>query len=182
MLTVKQRPAHWPALRGRTHIRLRQFAPFGIVFLALSVKADIVPLALDITGKISRYTDISAKTYHLSDSDILSMPQYIITTSTSWTAKSVFKGVRLADVLDRVGAYGQKIRTTTYDGYAYTIPRQDTQKYGVILAYERDGKRLTLRDFGPLFVIYPRDAYRAELTNSETESKFVWQVKSLEIQ
>lgn len=182
MTTLAKYLVAWLAPRGWTRIQLQRYAPLCMLIVTLSARADVVPLALDITGNISRFTDLSTKTYHLSEADILGMPQYTITTSTSWTAKSVFKGIRLVDVLKRVGAWGQQIRANTYDGYIYTIPVQDAQKYGVILAYERDGIPLTLRDFGPLFVIYPRDAYRSELINFETEAKFVWQLKSLEIQ
>ena len=39
--------------------------------------------------------------------------------------------------------------------------------------------RLTVSNFGPLFLIYPRDAYPSELSGSAAEAKFVWQIKAM---
>jgi hypothetical protein len=39
--------------------------------------------------------------------------------------------------------------------------------------------RLTVNKFGPLFLIYPRDAYPSELSGSVAEAKFVWQIKGM---
>jgi hypothetical protein len=49
----------------------------------------------------------------------------------------------------------------------------------VIVAYSMNGKRLKVSDFGPLFLIYPRDAFPTELSGAAADSKFVWQIKDL---
>jgi hypothetical protein len=136
-------------------------------------------LALDIKGKITRTTDPDHTLYHLSEAQILALPPHSITTSTTWTPKSVFTGPLLADILKAAGAYGSEIEFHTYDEYTYTIPVSDAERYGVIVAYAMNGQRLELSDFGPLFLIYPRDAYPAELTGASADSKFVWQIKAL---
>ena len=41
-----------------------------------------------------------------------------------------------------------------------------------------NGTRLKVSDFGPLFLMYPRDAF-PELVGASADSKFVWQIKSL---
>ncbi len=67
----------------------------------------------------------------------------------------------------------------TLDDYTVSVTVADARRYGAILAYSMNGKRLEVRDFGPLFLIYPRDAYPSELTGALADAKFVWQVKAL---
>jgi hypothetical protein len=42
-----------------------------------------------------------------------------------------------------------------------------------------NGQRLKISDFGPLFLIYPRDAFPEDLAGASADSKFVWQIKAL---
>ena len=158
----------------------------GIVACALAfacVAAHGASLQLDITGKISNYTDAKTKAYHLSESDILAMPAHEITTSTPWASKSVWRGISLSDLLKRVGATGTKLRIEAYDDYVqFGLPVSDASRYGVILAYSQNGKRLDLSTFGPLCIIYPRDQFPSELVNSITEGKFEYQIKHIDVQ
>jgi hypothetical protein len=136
-------------------------------------------LSLDVQGKIANINDAAHRTYHFSEAQLLALPVHSITTSTTWTARSTFTGPRLADILKAVGAYGTEIEFHTFDDYTYTVPVSDCERYGVIVAYSMNGQRLKLSDFGPLFLIYPRDAFPDELTGAVGDSKFVWQIKSL---
>jgi hypothetical protein len=161
----------------------RQFICAVILACFISVEPNAfgATLQLDVTGNITNHNR-GKNVYHLSEEDLLAMPQHEIVTSTAWTPKSTFRGIALTDLLARVGAKGTELRMTAYDGYAaYGIPITDARQYGVILAYSRDGRRLQLSDFGPLFVVYPRDQFPVELNNSLTEGKFVWQLKSIEV-
>lgn len=51
----------------------------------------------------------------------------------------------------------------------------------MILAATQDGKRLEVRNFGPLWVMYPRDAYPQELNSATYESRFIWQVNKITV-
>jgi hypothetical protein len=152
---------------------------FAILGCCMAAAAHATPMALDVTGKIANTTDPAHRVFHFSEAQILALPAHSISTSTSWTPKSTFTGPLLADILKQVGAYGERIEVHTYDDYTYTLPVSDTDRYGVIVAYSMNGKRLRISDFGPLFLIYPRDAYPAELTGAATDAKFVWQIKAL---
>jgi hypothetical protein len=154
----------------------------GLTLAALGccvAAAHATPLSLDVTGKIARMTDPAQRLFHFSEAQILALPAHSISTSTSWTPKSTFTGPLLADILKTVGAYGDRVEVHTYDDYTYTVPVSDTDRYGVIVAYSMNGQRLKISDFGPLFLIYPRDAYPAELTGGTADAKFVWQIKAL---
>lgn len=136
-------------------------------------------MTLDVQGKIGRTTDASHHTYHFTEAQLLALPVHTITTSTTWTPRSTFTGPLLADILKTVDANGREVEIHTFDDYTYTIPVSDCDRYGVIVAYSMNGRRLKISDFGPLFLIYPRDAFPGELQGAAGDSKFVWQIKAL---
>ncbi|WP_109483729.1 molybdopterin-dependent oxidoreductase [Paraburkholderia sp. C35] len=136
-------------------------------------------LALDVKGKIAKTNDADHSEFHFSEAQLLALPVHSISTSTTWTAKSTFTGPLLADILKTVGAYGEEIEIHTLDDYTYTVPVSDASRYGVVVAYSMNGKRLQVSDFGPLFLIYPRDQYPGELAGASADAKFVWQIKAL---
>ena len=137
------------------------------------------PLALDVQGKIGKTNDAAHRAYHFTEAQLLALPVHSITTSTTWTPRSTFTGPLLADILKAVGAHGTQVELQTLDDYTYTVPVSDCDRYGVVVAYSMNGQRLKISDFGPLFLIYPRDAYPDELTGALGDSKFVWQIKAL---
>jgi hypothetical protein len=136
-------------------------------------------LTLDVEGKIGKTNDAAHRAYHFGEAQLLALPVHSITTSTTWTPRSTFTGPLLADILKTVGAYGTQVEFHTLDDYTYTVPVSDSDRYGVVVAYSMNGKRLKVSDFGPLFLIYPRDAYPDELTGASGDAKFVWQIKAL---
>nr|WP_241202404.1 MULTISPECIES: molybdopterin-dependent oxidoreductase [unclassified Caballeronia] len=145
----------------------------------LPLAACAAPLALDVRGMIGRTNDVDHSIYHFSEADLLKLPVHTITTSTTWTPKSTFSGPLLSDVLKLVDARADGIELRTIDDYSYTVSAREAEHYGAILAYSMNGVRLTVSNFGPLFLIYPRDAYPSELTGSGAEAKFVWQIKGM---
>ena len=151
----------------------------GVALLLASWTAQATTLALDVKGKIAKTNDATHTNFHFSEAQILALPSHSISTSTTWTPKSTFTGPLLADILKTVGAYGDQVEIHTLDDYTYTIPVSDTSRYGVIVAYSMNGQRLQVSDFGPLFLIYPRDEFPAELAGASADSKFVWQIKAL---
>jgi hypothetical protein len=57
----------------------------------------------------------------------------------------------------------------------------DATDYGIILARRVDGKALSVRDKGPLFLMYPFDAY-AELRRDDLYSRAVWQIRHIAVE
>jgi hypothetical protein len=143
--------------------------------------APVVPLSLDIDGAV-RVTNNAAHTaYHFTEAQLLKLPAHSISTSTAWTPRTTFTGPLLSDVLKAVGAYGSEIEIHTLDDYVCDVPVADAGRYGVVLAYAMNGQRLKVSDYGPLFLIYPRDQYPQELTGAAGDAKFAWQIKSMTI-
>lgn len=158
----------------------RWIAALAVALMALTAAGvEAASLSLDVMGDIATTTDPAHKVYHFTQAQLLALPVHSITTSTEWTARSTFTGPSLADILKLVGAHGSQLEVHTLDDYTDTIPLSDIDRYGVIMAYSMNGKRLKVSDFGQLFLIYPRDAYPTELSGAGANAKFVWQIKAL---
>ena len=99
-----------------------------------------------------------------------------VTTSTPWTdGTPTFRGVQLSKVLARVAADGDTLKGVALNDYAAELPAADAETWPVLLAFEQDGKRLSLRDKGPLWIVYPRDDH-PELASDVHNGKWVWQL------
>jgi hypothetical protein len=136
---------------------------------------------LRVGGNIAKVNNPDEKVFDFSEGEILAMPESTIVTSTAWTRKSTFQGVRLSDLLTEIGASGKTLRVTAWNDYAADIEWSDLEKYGVILAYKQNDARLSRKGYGPLFVIYPRDSDSA-LNTPMAQRKYVWQVCRIDVE
>ena len=100
-------------------------------------------------------------------------------TSTPWTeGRPTFEGVRMRDLLERLGAHGPTVTVIALNDYKMQIPIDDFVSYPVLLAFKMNGKLLRVRDKGPLWLVYPQDEF-PELQNKPTQAKWVWQIKEM---
>ncbi|MEC9345820.1 MAG: hypothetical protein VYB54_06310 [Pseudomonadota bacterium] len=108
------------------------------------------------------------------------LPVTGIRTATPWD-KGVhhFEGVSGADLVRALGASGTEFHVVALNNYEAVIPFSDFARYGVIFAYLKDGAPMSVRDKGPIFVVYPFDSDPA-LNREDILARSVWQVKSLE--
>lgn len=111
-----------------------------------------------------------------------SLPQHAFTTLTPWSHQAIaFSGPLLRDVLAMAGAQGQQLRATAINDYRIQIPVDDTMRFNVIVATRMNGQRMSVRDKGPLFVVYPFDTL-PELKQARYYERSIWQLKSLEVE
>lgn len=104
-----------------------------------------------------------------------------ITTGTIWTdGKRTFTGVSLDVFLRHVGAQGATLRAIAANDYVVKIPVSDAVADGPIIAYELDGAVMSLREKGPLWVIYPYDA-KSEYRSEVIFSRSIWQLDRIEV-
>jgi hypothetical protein len=144
--------------------------------------AQTAPWGLDVTGNIANVTDASTHTYHFTSADLLALSTRTIKTSTNWTPVSVWRGPTLESILQKVGARGKVLHVYALDDYKHDVPLSDAKQYGVIVAYERDGKPLEQKGFGPLMLIYPRDDHQDDLNRASIEARFVWQIYKIVVE
>ena len=109
------------------------------------------------------------------------MPVAVVETKTPWTeGVTRFEGVRLTDILARVGASGKEVVATAVNDYAVTLPVEDENGAEPVIAYKMNGKPMSLRDKGPLWIVYPFDSDR-NLEAEKYYSRSIWQLKSLTV-
>ena len=86
----------------------------------------------------------------------------------------------LSVLVDRLGLEGETLRATAINDYAIDIPLTDAVEGGPIVAYRMDGDIMSVRDKGPLWIVYPYDAnadYRTEVVYSRS----IWQLDRIEV-
>ncbi|WP_054463910.1 hypothetical protein [Phaeobacter sp. 11ANDIMAR09] len=103
-----------------------------------------------------------------------------VNTFTSFTdGMQTFEGPRLSSLLDFVAASGTTIGAVAINDYFVNIPVTHAENQGVILAIFHNGKQMTVRDKGPIWVIYPQSEDEAKLKKFDNE--MIWQLVSIEI-
>jgi hypothetical protein len=124
-----------------------------------------------------------AETVDLSIDELAEMPQTTVRTETEFTDGMVeFRGPLVRDVLENLKLNDlETVRFVAANDYFVDIPTEDFQKYPVILAIEANGKRLSRRDKGPLWLMYPISDYSA-LRQQIYLRRLIWQVVRIEAQ
>ena len=99
--------------------------------------------------------------------------------STPWTdGQQTFSGVLGSKILDAVGAKGETIIARAINDYQVEIPVSDLRNYPVLFAMKQGGRYMRLRDKGPIWIIYPHEAY-PKLATSENKEKWIWQLSTM---
>ncbi|WP_293576295.1 molybdopterin-dependent oxidoreductase [Phaeobacter sp.] len=102
-------------------------------------------------------------------------------TTTIWTdGAQRFDGVSLATLVDQLGLHGAALRATAINDYSVTIPLEDVSRDGAMIAYRMNGAPMSVRDKGPLWIVYPYD----EDPRFQTEviySRSIWQLDRIEV-
>jgi len=92
-----------------------------------------------------------------------------------------FTGVRLSELFKAAGADPDSFVATGIDDFKFTVTGDDIRKYPVIVAYRQNGKDMSIRQLGPLRIVYPFDDF-PELKTQKNEASAVWQLVELELQ
>jgi hypothetical protein len=111
------------------------------------------------------------------------LPQQRIVTDTPWYAGArEFSGPLLREVLRSAGVppQAQRARLVALNDYRVDMPLEDARRHDVIVARLLDGKPMSVREKGPLFVMYPFDRNPA-LRSTPYYSRCVWQLRTIEL-
>jgi len=138
-------------------------------------------VVLTVTGKVAtRNGPDGAATF---DMNLLErLPRHSFTTKTPWYSKPrKFSGVLLRDLLEAVGSAPARLNAMALNDYRVEIPAEDVARGHAMLAYLLDDQPMTVREKGPLVIIYPFDD-KPELRSAVHYSRAIWQLRSLDIQ
>ena len=104
------------------------------------------------------------------------LPQTSFKTSTIWTeGEQEFTGVLLSDLLEDAGITEGSVMATAINDYAVEIPVDEIDDIAPIVAYHLNGETMSVRDKGPLWIVYPYDLsvdYQTEINYSRS----IWQL------
>lgn len=128
---------------------------------------------LEVTGRVGGRS-INQK---FDRAALEALGSHTITTTTAWhDGAHVFEGVLARDVLAAVGGEDvPTIKALALNEYEASIPTSDFHKYNVLFAWSMDGKLMTARDKGPLWIVYPKLDH-AELRDEVFDNRWVWQL------
>lgn len=134
---------------------------------------------LTVTGAIAQTNRGGAMAFDRAM--LKQLPRTSFTTATIWTEGAHrFTGVKLSDLLDAVAATGDTLRATALNDYEVKMPLEAARD-GALLAYAMDGEAMSVRDKGPLWIVYPYDADTAY--QSETiYARSIWQLDRIHIE
>lgn len=135
------------------------------------------PVILTVGGNISQR---NAGEYAQFDAVMLdSMAVTQLTTASPWHAKPVtFAGPSLKSILKAAGAQGTVLKMIAMNKYETSVPFADAADFGPVLARRANGKELTIRQKGPLFMMYPFDSM-PQLKNDTYYTRSIWQLQQI---
>ena len=104
----------------------------------------------------------------------------MVETSTIWTKGVLsFEGVALDVFVERLWITGKTLRATAVNEYSVTIPLSDAVEGGPMIAYRLNGEEMSLRNKGPLWIVYPFDS-DADFRTEVVYSRSIWQLDRIE--
>ncbi|MEM6713142.1 MAG: molybdopterin-dependent oxidoreductase [Pseudomonadota bacterium] len=134
---------------------------------------------LTVSGAVA--ASDSGETWTFDMDDLTAMPSESFETNTIWTeGVQTFEGVSLSVLLEFVGADGAELNAVALNDYAVSIPTKDAVEGGPIIAYSQNGAEMSVRNKGPLWIVYPYDGnetYKSE----EYYSRSIWQLDRIEV-
>jgi hypothetical protein len=137
------------------------------------------PVILTLGGKIAATN--SEGTLALDQALLETLPQHEFATSTIWTeGVATFRGVLLRDLLRATGATGTTVTLTALNDYSITLPVAEATETAPLLAYLMNGQPMSVRDKGPVWLIYPYDA-DADFRTEQTYARSIWQLDRIEV-
>lgn len=134
---------------------------------------------LEADGAIHRRNAGTTAQFDLAMLDAL--PQTSFSTTTIWTEGMVsFSGPALMSVLDSIEAEPGQITAIAANEYSIALSPDTVDASYPILATRKNGLPFSLRDSGPIWLIYPFDSYE-KYRNDLIYSQSVWQLIRLRV-
>jgi len=125
--------------------------------------------------------DVSSDALSFSDADLLELPQVSFETSTLWTeGVQEFSGPSLKSVLEATNAGEGNLLMSAVNDYSVEMPQDIITDDFPIIANRIDGEPFSVRDKGPLWIVFPYDSDRS-LQQELVYSYSIWQLNRIEV-
>jgi hypothetical protein len=157
---------------------LRSLAVLGITAVVFMTE---VPGAIAQTALTLSRGPGNVEILEFSLEDLRNLPQTTIETENEFTdGRVAYRGPLVREVLERLALdQADTIRFTAVNDYYVDVPTSDFMRFDAILALEADGKPLSRRDKGPIWLMYPISDHEA-LQAPIYVNRLIWQIYRIE--
>mgnify|MGYP000680699813 CR=1 FL=1 len=154
-------------------------AALSVTMIGSAMADSSAPAVLNVGGAL---TGANAGQTVAYDLDMLrAMPVVEIKTETIWTeGENTFTGVSMHSLMDELGVTAGTLEMIALNDYAVEMPLTDAVPGGAVLVYEMNGEEMSVRDKGPLWVLYPFDS-NPEFQAEEYYSRSIWQLDRINV-
>lgn len=152
----------------------------GAIFVLLVMAGAPSPGRADsvIVLTVAQADDDTQSTWSLAQ--LQALPEVAFETTTPFTdGLQHFVGVSLLDVLGEI-APEAILTLRALNDYSVVLPVADVTPTFPVIAYARNGAVMSVRDNGPLWLVYPFD-HAVQYQNELTYSRSIWQLTEIRI-
>lgn len=176
-------------MRMGTH-SFRQLTPALALVLGMAGPAhagDVPELAsapegdpiLNVTGAIEQTNDGDSLAFDIDMLESLGATSF--TTTTIWTDGEIeFTGIRLARLLRMLQVDDGQVELIALNDYIVQLPVEAALESEALIAYRLNGAPMSIRDKGPLWMVYPYDSDSRYQTEGYY-AKSIWQINRIRI-
>ncbi|CEP34865.1 MULTISPECIES: molybdopterin-dependent oxidoreductase [Halomonadaceae] len=153
----------------------------GLAESANDLEAPSGHVILTVSGNID-HTNVGSEA-QFDRAMLAALPQHEFETSTPWTeGSSHYSGPLMRDLLALLSQEydADAVLVSALNGYEAEIPVSDFNDHDVILAMTKNGEAIPIREYGPLWVLYPFDQDET-LLSEKIRFRAVWQVMHINV-
>jgi len=149
---------------------MRMIAALSTGLLPLSALSDVVLTVHNLHSESVTFTMEQLHNY----------PEIVVETTTPWTdGEQRFVGIALLALIGDVSS-SDIISLRAVNDYVVSMPASDVATEFPVVAYERNGNAMSVRDKGPLWLIYPFDS-KPEFRTETIFSRSIWQLVDITV-
>lgn len=157
----------------KTHILTLAAAVLGVFLHVTGAAAEGVILTLQDSK--------SGQSTTFTDAELMALPQVSFETETIWTEGVVaFSGPSLKSVIDHAGVSPGDVELYAINDYNVVLPIEKIEDGAPIIANRINGEPFSVRDKGPLWIVFPYDG-ESQYNTEEYFALSVWQLNRLNV-
>lgn len=123
----------------------------------------------------------SDRSVTFTDADLMALPQVSFETETIWTEGEVaFSGPSLKSVLEHAEMVFRNVELYAINDYNVVLQAEKIEDGVPIIANRINGEPFSVRDKGPLWIVFPYDD-NSKYNTEEYFSLSVWQLNRLSV-
>jgi len=149
--------------------------------LSAPTRADSIPapqgrVILSLTGEVTN-SNASDGGLHFDYAMLEQLPHQSFVTNTPYTdGAHEYRGPRLERVAKLAGIETRQLTATALNKYNVELDEKALKH--AILAIRQDGKKMRIRNKGPIWLMFPLDR-SSELNVPEIHQQMIWQLRSI---